>query len=126
MSALYELSVKASFSAAHRVRGHRGGCANLHGHNWEVELLVTGAALDKTGFVLDFKDVKAALRGIMDTLDHRDLNALKPFRKTNPTSENLAAHIFREAARRLDGPGHRISGVRVSESPGASVLVRES
>ncbi len=123
---MYELSVKASFSAAHRVRGHRGGCANLHGHNWEVELLVTGDTLDKTGFVLDFQDVKTALRGIMDELDHRDLNALKPFVKKNPTSENLAAHVFREAARRLNSPGRRVSGVRVSESPGASVLYRAS
>lgn len=123
---MYELSVKASFSAAHRIKGHRGGCANLHGHNWDVEVLIRGDKLDKTGFVVDFKVVKKAMREIMDGLDHADLNALPPFRKSNPTSEHLAAHIFRKAAARLDCPRYRVSGVRVAESPGTSVLYREA
>ena len=121
----YELSVKATFCAAHRVRGHRGGCANLHGHNWEVELRVSGETLDKTGFVIDFKDAKAALREILERFDHRDLNAVGPFRKLNPTSERLAAFVCREAARRLNGPACRVTGVCVAESAGASVLYRE-
>lgn len=122
---MYELSVKASFSAAHRVVGHLGGCANLHGHNWEVEVILRGTKLDKTGFLVDFKDVKTAVREIMEALDHADLNALPPFMKTNPTSENLAAHIYREAGRRLNGRRYRVQGVRVAESPGTSVLYQE-
>jgi 6-pyruvoyltetrahydropterin/6-carboxytetrahydropterin synthase len=122
---MYELSVKTSFSAAHRVVGHQGGCANLHGHNWEVEVLLSGKGLNETGFLIDFKDVKTALREIIDPLDHADLNMLEPFRTVNPTSENLAAHLFREASRRLNGAGIRISGVRVAESAGTSCLYRE-
>ncbi len=122
---MYELSVKVSFSAAHRVVGHLGGCANLHGHNWEVEVVLRGRELDETGFVVDFKDVKKAMREIMDELDHADLNALAPFVKKNPTSENLAFYIFQEAARRLNSPRYRVQGVRVAESLGTSVLYQE-
>jgi 6-pyruvoyltetrahydropterin/6-carboxytetrahydropterin synthase len=122
---MYELSVKASFSAAHRVVGHLGGCANLHGHNWEVEVLLRGTELDETGFLVDFKDVKKALREIMESMDHADLNTLEAFRIANPTSENLAAHLFREASSRLNGTRYRVSGVRVAESPGTSCLYRE-
>jgi 6-pyruvoyltetrahydropterin/6-carboxytetrahydropterin synthase len=122
---MFELSVKTMFSAAHRVVGHLGGCANLHGHNWEVEVILQGRELNETGFLVDFKDVKKALKEIMDDLDHADLNALHPFLKENPTSENLAVHIFKEAARRLNNTRCQVHGVRVAESPGTSVLYRE-
>jgi 6-pyruvoyltetrahydropterin/6-carboxytetrahydropterin synthase len=122
---MYELSVKASFSAAHRVVGHQGGCDKLHGHNWDVELLLSGNDLDDMGFLVDFKEVKKALRELLDPLDHADLNKVQPFNTVNPTSENLAAYLFREAARRLNGSRCRVSGVRVAESPGTSCLYRE-
>ncbi|MFO7535663.1 MAG: 6-carboxytetrahydropterin synthase QueD [Kiritimatiellia bacterium] len=122
---MYELSVKATFSAAHRVRGHLGGCANLHGHNWDVEVILRGAELEETGFLVDFKDVKAAVREIMEKLDHADLNALESFRVVNPTSENLAAFIFRETAGRLNCARYRVYGVRVAESAGTCVLYTE-
>ena len=122
---MYELSVKASFSAAHRIVGHLGGCANLHGHNWEVEVILRGRKLDGTGFLVDFKDVKTTVREVVDKFDHSDLNELKPFRKNNPTSEHLAAYLFKEIALRLNGPRYRVHGVRVAESPGTSILYLE-
>lgn len=122
---MYELSVKATFSAAHRVRGHLGGCANLHGHNWEVEVILRGRELNETGFLVDFKDVKTVVREIMEKLDHADLNALETFRIVNPTSENLAAFIYRETAARLNCPRYRVHGVRVAESAGTSILYQE-
>jgi 6-pyruvoyltetrahydropterin/6-carboxytetrahydropterin synthase len=121
---MYELSVKASFSAAHRVVGHQGGCDQLHGHNWDVELLLAGDTLDAMGFLVDFKEVKKALREILDPLDHADLNKVKPFDSVNPTSEHLAAYLFHECSRRLNGDRCRVSGVRVAESPGTSCLYR--
>jgi 6-pyruvoyltetrahydropterin/6-carboxytetrahydropterin synthase len=122
---MYELSVKGSFSAAHRVVGHRGGCDNLHGHNWDVELLLGGDELDDLGFLVDFKEVKRSLREILDPLDHADLNTVPPFDALNPTSENMAAHLFREASRLLNGPRMRVTGVRVAESAGTSCLYRK-
>lgn len=122
---MFEVTVKTSFSAAHRVRGHQGACANLHGHNWDVEVALCGEALDETGFLLDFGDVKAAVRDVAAALDHADLNALEPFGRVNPTSENLAQYLFRALAARLDSARCRVSSVRVSESAGTSAAYRE-
>jgi len=123
---MVELSVRASFSAAHHLRGHAGGCANLHGHNWEVEVLIRGETLDEMGMLVDFQVVKQAVREAMAALDHADLNAHPAFRQRNPTSENLAGYLYGELRRRLDHPRYRVWGVRVSESPGSSVLYWET
>jgi len=72
--------------------------------------------------LVDFQVVKQAVREAMEALDHADLNALPAFQQANPTSENLAAFLYGELRRRLDHPRYRVWGVRVSESPGSSVL----
>lgn len=117
---MFDVSVRASFSAAHRVRGHKGACANLHGHNWDVEVSLRGETLDSTGFLIDFADVKKTVRDLAGMLDHSDLNELQPFGEQNPTSENLARFLFRELSSRLNTPRHRVWCVRVSESPGST------
>ena len=47
-----------SFSAAHQIRGHQGGCQNLHGHNYRVRVFVRARELDALGMVIDFADLK--------------------------------------------------------------------
>jgi len=122
---MFEVSVRGSFSAAHRLHGHAGGCANPHGHNWEVEVLLRGETLDALGLLVDFQVVKQAVREALAALDHADLNALDLFQNANPTSENLARFLYEDLQRRLNHPRYRVWGVRVSESPGTSVLYRE-
>ena len=117
---MFEISVRSHFSAAHRLVGHEGACAHLHGHNWEVEVFVAGERLNAIGVLVDFRHVKTALQEVMSTLDHRDLNALPELGPGNPTSENLARHLFEALAARLDAPGCRVARVRVSETPGTS------
>ena len=82
----YEISVESHFSAAHRLRGYKGKCENIHGHNWKVEITFSGQKLDKTGMLMDFTDAKKYLKVIMERLDHKDLNLLPSFKKINPTS----------------------------------------
>ena len=43
---MYEVMIEEEFSAAHALRGYRGKCENLHGHNWKVEVYVRGEQLD--------------------------------------------------------------------------------
>jgi 6-pyruvoyltetrahydropterin/6-carboxytetrahydropterin synthase len=115
---MYEISVKTHFSAAHHLRGYRGTCADIHGHNWEVEVFIRGERLDRDGFLVDFRKIKADLRESLKDFDHRDLNALPAFSKENPTSENLARHLHRVLSRRIRIGGCRVSRVLVSEAPG--------
>ena len=91
---MYSIKVEANFSAAHNLRGYKGKCEELHGHNWKVELVVEKAELDKTGMVLDFKYLKNKLYVVLEKLDHKYLNNLAYFKKVNPTSENIAKYIY--------------------------------
>jgi len=117
---MYELTVIGTFSAAHRLPGTPGRCERLHGHNWKVEACVAADELDASGMVLDFHDVKAVLRGVLEDLDHCLLNDLPAFQHTLPTAENLARHIHNGLARRLGSPRVRLTRVRVWESEGTA------
>lgn len=91
---MYSVKVEASFSSAHNLRGYKGKCERLHGHNWKVEIAVSKSKLDKTGMVLDFGFLKDKLSAVLEKLDHEYLNNLTYFKKVNPTSENIAKYIF--------------------------------
>jgi len=92
---MYSIKIEAYFSAAHFLRGYRGKCEELHGHNWKVEIIVEAKKVDKTGMVLDFKDLKMELNKPLEKLDHKCLNKIAYFKKVNPTSENIAQYIYK-------------------------------
>ena len=92
---MYEIKVTSNFSSAHRLRGYKGKCENVHGHNWKVEVSLRGTKLNKLGMVMDFSDLKKKLQVITDELDHKDLNRIHYFQKVNPTSENIARYIHK-------------------------------
>ena len=113
---MFEVSVVRTFCSAHRLRGYRGKCEDLHGHNWRVEVGATADALNELGMVIDFGELKKALDEVLAGLDHRYLNECPPFDAINPSSENLAKFIFDETARRLEGRPARLVRCRVWES----------
>ena len=92
---MHTIKILTDFSAAHSLRDYPGNCANLHGHNWHLEISVSGA-LDKSGMVLDFRTLKDHTKSITDRLDHKYINEVAPFDKLNPTAENIAKYIFDE------------------------------
>ncbi len=91
---MYTVKVEASFSSAHNLRGYKGKCEDLHGHNWKVEAAVSGKKLDDIGMVMDFKYLKMKLNEVLEGLDHKYLNDIPYFKKINPTSENIAKYIY--------------------------------
>ena len=114
---MYYITIKGGFSSAHNLRNYCGNCENLHGHNWRVEVTLKGKQLDKDGMLVDFREAKQWLKDVLSKLDHTYLNKTRPFDKINPTSENIAAHIFREI-RKAAGKKKKIlvHQVRVWES----------
>ena len=91
---MYSLKVQGTFSSAHNLRGYKGKCEDLHGHNWIVEIVIKSAKLDDIGMVLDFKYLKKKLNACLEQMDHKYLNKLSFFKKVNPTSENIARYIY--------------------------------
>ncbi len=90
-----------TIEAAHRLpnvpAGHK--CARLHGHSFRVELHVSGEVDERTGWIMDFAEVKAIFQPVYDRLDHHYLNDIAGLE--NPTSENLARWIWNEIKSQL-------------------------
>ena len=89
-----EIFIDFTFEAAHRLpnvpAGHK--CERLHGHSFQVRVYVRGEPDAQTGWIMDFGDIKAVCRPIVDRLDHRYLNEIEGLE--NPTSENLCLWIW--------------------------------
>jgi 6-pyruvoyltetrahydropterin/6-carboxytetrahydropterin synthase len=121
---MYELKVITHFAAAHQLRDYDGACERLHGHNWKVEVFVTGPRLRDDGLLLDFKDIKRATQRVLDRFDHRLLNEIEPFGSLNPSSENIARHIFDALSSELNQGDVKVSRVTAWESETACATYR--
>jgi 6-pyruvoyltetrahydropterin/6-carboxytetrahydropterin synthase len=89
-----EIFKEFTIEAAHRLpnvpAGHK--CGRLHGHSFRIRVYASGEVGERTGWVVDFADIKAAFRPIEELLDHRYLNEIEGL--DNPTSETLARWIW--------------------------------
>jgi 6-pyruvoyltetrahydropterin/6-carboxytetrahydropterin synthase len=98
---MYEVSVEDTFAAGHALRGYRGKCENMHGHNYKVRVTLAGESLDNIGLLLDFRDLKTIINSVIDRLDHQMLNDIDPFKSLNPSAENMAKYLYDEISSRL-------------------------
>lgn len=139
---MYYLKTSAAFDSAHFLAGYEGKCANLHGHRWTIEVIVSSKQLietgEKSGMVMDFSDLKKAVRILADEYDHAfiyeegslhaaTVQALNdeafhliavPFR---PTAENFAKHFYTL----LRTNGASVSSVAVYETPDNCAVYEE-
>jgi len=114
---MYTLKFQHHFDAAHKLNDYEGACANLHGHRWLINVIVKGYTLNKTGILIDFKDLKK----IIDELDHTYLNDIVP---DNPTAENISKYLYEKInnyCSTLINISYVMS-VEVFESPNASII----
>ncbi len=114
---MYELTVEDSFDAAHCLRGYFGKCEQLHGHTYKVQASLRKTELNETGISIDFRDVKTALKEIIDFLDHKHLNEVPDFTDTNPSAENIAKFIYNSLKKTF---GQSVYRVTVWETPTSS------
>jgi len=82
---------------------------------------VVSGKLDTTGMVMDFTALKAELKAILEPLDHTYLNDIAYFKKSNPTSENIARYIYTRLKTRIKS----LFSVTVWESENASATYYE-
>ena len=99
-----ELTRAYRFEAAHRLPmvppDHK--CARMHGHSFVVEVMVSGEADPRTGWLIDFGDITAVVEPLLKSeLDHRTLNDVPGLE--NPTSEHLCFWLWERLAARIPG-----------------------
>ena len=122
---MFEVQVEYSFAAGHALRGYKGKCENVHGHNYKVQLVVAGEQLDATGMLMDFVEVKKTIKGLVERLDHRFLNDVPPFDVLNPSAENMARYIYQQVVEGLKvREGVRVGLVRLWETDTAQATYR--
>lgn len=97
---MYEVRVEADFAAAHFLQDYHGKCERLHGHNYKVYAHARGNTLDAGGMLMDFGELKSALREVCAELDHRNLNDFDIFAQ-NPSAERIAAYIYSKITERI-------------------------
>jgi 6-pyruvoyltetrahydropterin/6-carboxytetrahydropterin synthase len=96
-----ELRKSFQFEAAHLLphlpATHK--CRRLHGHSFQVELVIAGECDPKLGWLMDYAEIKAVFSPVWEKLDHRYLNEIPGLE--NPTSENVAVWIWDQLKPRL-------------------------
>jgi 6-pyruvoyltetrahydropterin/6-carboxytetrahydropterin synthase len=131
----YRVTKEIFFCYGHRLLNYDGKCRHLHGHNGKVVVTLQSDRLDHLGMVVDFSEVKRRIgKWIDDHLDHRMLlhrddpvipdlakrGELFVTLDVNPTAENIARLIYREAV----GQGLPVVEVTLWETENSFATVR--
>jgi 6-pyruvoyltetrahydropterin/6-carboxytetrahydropterin synthase len=120
---MYYISVEDSFDAAHFLRGYGGKCERLHGHRFKVVVRLRSAKLNKAGLAYDFTELKKQVNAILAPYDHQCLNEIAPFKRLNPSSENVAKTIYDRMVPFFKGDVV-LDSVEVWESPGSCAVYK--
>jgi 6-pyruvoyltetrahydropterin/6-carboxytetrahydropterin synthase len=113
-----EIYKEFSFDSAHFLPnvpdGHK--CKNMHGHTYRLRVYVKGEVDPRLGWIMDFKELKDALSGVIEQLDHRLINDIPGLQ--NPTAENITVWIWKQIHPLLP----LLSKIELYETPTTGVL----
>ena len=113
---MWEISQETCVAAAHQLRFAPGEGERLHGHNWRIKAVVQAKELHHSGWVLDFNELGATLRALVEPYEHVFLNEIAPFDDLNPTAENLARVVADNLAAKVDDGRVKVVRVEVWEN----------
>lgn len=126
---MFLITRKAEFSASHRLARPDwsdeknqevfGLESQTHGHNYILEVTVSGQVDPAHGMIMDLKELKDIINDeVVEPWDHRHLNhEAAPFDRVIPTTENLAAEVWRRLAPKIDTDHARLHSIRLYETP---------
>jgi len=129
MAATYEVRFQTHFTAAHALREYKGATEPLHGHNFSVEVIVSGPRVDRAGMLVDFLDLKAAVDAEIARLNYKNLNEDVPeFSRAgehlSPSAERIAEVLYKRIKPTLPVQV-KLELVAVGEAPGCIASYRE-
>jgi 6-pyruvoyltetrahydropterin/6-carboxytetrahydropterin synthase len=107
-----------TFDAAHFLpnvpQGHK--CRQMHGHTYHLTVFISGPVLEEAGWVIDFSEVKAVCKPVVDHLDHSLLNEVAGLE--NPTAENVARWLWQQFKPKMPG----LQKIELKETPTSGVI----
>lgn len=102
-----------TFDAAHRLLNYNGPCANLHGHTYKLQVILSNS-VQKNGMVIDFSDLKKiVMEKVISKLDHKFINKIIK----QSTAENIAIWIWDQLEKKLP-----LYEIRLWETPTSFVV----
>lgn len=113
---------KFIFDSAHFLpqvpAGHK--CRNMHGHTYSLTVFIDGPLMQNEGWVIDYADLKAAVKPVISQLDHHLLNEIPGLE--NPTSEMLIIWIWDRIKPLLPG----LTKIELNETASSGVIYEGS
>ncbi len=117
------LTKKFTFDSAHKLPNHKGKCKNLHGHTYVLEVTIRGGVDEKTGMVMDFKDIKEVVSElVLEKIDHQYINEIIRV----PTAENTAKWIWEILYKNFLKYGVKLQAIKLWENPDSYVTYKLS
>jgi len=103
---MYLLSIKESIDSAHKLTNYVGKCHNLHGHRFEIEVVLKfkDEEIKSNNVLIDFKDVKGELKTLLAEYDHQYLNEV--LKEDDVTAEFLSKDIYKKLKIKLPNLFH--------------------
>ena len=117
---MFEVAYETTFCSTHRLTKDGEPLEPVHGHDWRVEAVAAGGALDPIGVVIDFDHLKKAVGEVAARFHYADMNAHPDFAGKSPSAEEVARYFFDEVRKGLGTDGRLLRRVRVWEAPGCS------
>ena len=113
-----EIYKEFSFDSAHFLpfvpQGHK--CHNMHGHTYRLKVFIKGKPDTHLGWIMDFKELKDILGGVIEQLDHKLINDIKGLE--NPTAELITVWIWDQVKPLLP----LLSKIELYETPTTGVI----
>jgi len=122
---LFEVAYETTFCATHVLTDAGHPIEPLHGHDWRVEAVAAGDALDVIGVVVDFERLKKAVGEVASRFHYKDINSHPDFAGQSPSAEAVARYFFREVRKGMGAEGKLLRRVRIWEAPGCSATYVE-
>ena len=115
------------FSSAHKLENKNiseinndklfGKCYQLHGHNYELFVTVTGKIKPKSGMIIDLKDLKKIIKEkVTSKIDHNYINDVSFMKNKITTTENLCIQIWKELYKPIEELGGKLHKIRIHET----------
>ena len=117
---MFEVAYETTFCSTHRLTRDGQPIEPQHGHDWRVEAVAAGDALDRIGVVIDFEHLKKALGEVAARFHYKDMNEHPGLRRAEPLGRGGGALFFDEVRKGLGDEGRCCAGCGCGKRPAAA------